>query len=236
MKNRGKSMKPWARWAGLGAVFFVFVGLIWWASYEADFLRKQKLEPRLIHAPGSPVKVRPEDAGGMAFPNRNRKVDDLLSQDGVSEDVALAESSVPPVSSLEGVEKSTEGETVEKAAPPKPLPKPEPKPEPKMVKKEIVKPKPAPVVVKPASKPAGAWGVQVGSFTTKADAAKAIDTYNGRYGDLLSVVEGKVSRADLGAKGVRYRVQFVGATTKQAATNLCAALKKRGQGCFPVKP
>jgi hypothetical protein len=45
-----------------------------------------------------------------------------------------------------------------------------------------------------------------------------------------------VQRADLGARGIYYRIQVGPIADAAAAEHDCAELKRRGEGCIVVKP
>ncbi len=53
-------------------------------------------------------------------------------------------------------------------------------------------------------------------------------------GDLLGDLGAAVRRADLGAKGVFYRVRTGPLAARKAARTLCASLSKRKVPCFVV--
>ena len=53
---------------------------------------------------------------------------------------------------------------------------------------------------------------------------------------LLSKHEANVVRADLGDRGVFYRLRVTGLDNKKQARRLCSRLKKRGTSCFIASP
>jgi TPR repeat protein len=75
----------------------------------------------------------------------------------------------------------------------------------------------------PAADP-GAFAVQLASLPSEAEAAAAGDGLKARYPDLLGAVALQVRRADLGDKGVWYRVLAGPFAARRAATDLCARL------------
>ena len=78
------------------------------------------------------------------------------------------------------------------------------------------------------------WSVQLASATTEASAWSTWKTMQARNKALASQ-NPVVVRADLGAKGVFYRVRLVGFDTQTDAGNACAKLKSKGVKCFISK-
>ena len=56
-----------------------------------------------------------------------------------------------------------------------------------------------------------------------------------KYPDVLGSLSLHLEKADLGTKGIYYRVQAGPFTDKNAARDICATLKAKGQQCL-VKP
>lgn len=92
---------------------------------------------------------------------------------------------------------------------------------------------PAPEEKAAAPKISG-WSVQVASATTEDAAWSSWKKMQGRY-KVLNGKEPVVVRADLGAKGVFYRVRLVGFDSQSEAGSECAMLKSRGVKCFVSK-
>jgi tetratricopeptide (TPR) repeat protein len=114
---------------------------------------------------------------------------------------------------------------------------------------------PAPVAkVKPAAKPAATsdseeitdtaapasapsisgWVVQIASADTEASAMSTWKKMQGRY-KILKSESPSVVKADLGAKGVFYRVRIGGFDEQAAAKKACARLKSGGVSCYISK-
>ena len=55
------------------------------------------------------------------------------------------------------------------------------------------------------------------------------------YGGVLGSAELRAVRADLGHKGIYYRIQTQ-ALSEQQASKICAALQRENVGCILVKP
>jgi cell division septation protein DedD len=97
----------------------------------------------------------------------------------------------------------------------------------------------APVPKKVASAPvatasSGAGYVAVlSSQKTRMDALKIFANMQEKYGDVLSSKTPDVQEANLGEKGVRYRLVVGPPGSKEAAASVCAQLKTAGfVGCW----
>jgi cell division protein FtsN len=91
--------------------------------------------------------------------------------------------------------------------------------------------------VKSVASPAagGAYLLQIGSFTSQSDADAAWKTFRGKHASLLAGFGPNVQKADLGDKGVWYRLRVGSFADKDAAAALCDRLKAEGAACFPAK-
>jgi cell division septation protein DedD len=88
--------------------------------------------------------------------------------------------------------------------------------------------------VQPAA--GGTYRVQIGALRSEEDAQKTIAQAKRNGGELLSHLSFDVKRADLGEKGVYYRVQVGPLADSSAASSLCDKLKDRKVGCMVVRP
>lgn len=77
--------------------------------------------------------------------------------------------------------------------------------------------------------------VQLASLQSRVQARAGFKTLQKRHVELLGTREPFISRADLGAKGVYYRVNVPGFLSLSAARTFCDALKERNQDCLVVK-
>lgn len=85
-----------------------------------------------------------------------------------------------------------------------------------------------------ASEPVSGWAVQLASATTEEAAWDSWKKMKARNKALASK-EPVVVRADLGTKGVFYRVRLVGFDSQSDANSECSRLKKRGVKCYISK-
>jgi hypothetical protein len=86
----------------------------------------------------------------------------------------------------------------------------------------------------PAPVPAAAAYVQVSSQRSEEAALATFKSLQAKHPDLLAGVTADVQRADLGAKGVYYRVR-VPRDSRGAAADLCASLKAAGSDCIVAR-
>ncbi len=84
---------------------------------------------------------------------------------------------------------------------------------------------------KPAASAGGRFAVQVASVRSRKDAAALWARLQRRHGALLARRKPHIQRADLGAKGVFYRVQVHPPADRASARALCEALKAKGTYC-----
>ncbi len=83
-------------------------------------------------------------------------------------------------------------------------------------------------------KAASAWRIQIAAVASAKAAKKEWQRIASANDDLLSKLKLDIRRADLGARGVFYRVQAGPLTSKSEARDLCTALKERKERCFIV--
>ncbi|MGF1457092.1 MAG: SPOR domain-containing protein [Alphaproteobacteria bacterium] len=97
-------------------------------------------------------------------------------------------------------------------------------------------PRPVPQQVGPPQAPAGGstgnFVVQLASLPSSTAADQTWTRITSRMGDLLSGYQKDVQVADLGARGVFYRLRVGYFQDRSAAANLCSTLKTRGQDCL----
>ena len=123
------------------------------------------------------------------------------------------------------------------AAVPKPTP---PKPAPVEERIVAIEPLPevtteeAPQAAAVGEPPANGWSVQIASANSEDGAWSAWKKMLSRHA-LLTDAQPVVVRADLGSKGIFYRVRLSGFADKNAAKDTCMKLKSKGVACFVSK-
>ena len=249
----------------LVVLFFGVIGAGTWYLLESGPVREREtINAPLIKADAEPYKVRPIDPGGMEVPGRDRLVYDRLSEGGgagaVESLLPPPEDRLPPPGPKEKVIAEFGGD--KKPAPalslaptpvPAPAPPPAPPPAPEVVPETTKKPEPvkelakAPVKVAPAPAPtpapapvsdpiAGGALVQLASVREETAVSKEWARLKKAHTDLLGGLRPMVQRADLGAKGIFYRLRAGPLSDDGAARALCAQLKQRNVPCIPVRP
>ncbi|MBV9551259.1 MAG: SPOR domain-containing protein [Alphaproteobacteria bacterium] len=204
-------------------VMAVFAGGLWLAYHEgAKHAATGAAEPDkvpLIHADSDPVKVKPDKVGGMDIPDRNdpiygvrpgggRGVEKLLPPP----EAPVARPTAPPPPA---------------AAPPQAAPPPQP-----------LTPQQVAALAKPPAKPAAAGAgmrVQLASLRTPEAAREEWTRLKRDNDDLLGNLTAIAVRADLGERGIYYRVEAGPVADKTTAQRLCKALKERDLECHLVQ-
>lgn len=249
-------MSPFiVRWLKFSLVALVGCGFLAMAIYafvKRDEIRNAQVEPPLVSPPMEAVKRRPEQPGGMDIPNRDKMVFDLLedasqtasvnaSADMSSSDmVQPSAGSAPTVNEVIATAKALPDASTTAVVEPLPQAKPveavvnAPVVEKKVVHVEPVK-TPEPVMVKKEEKKveekvASSWGVQLGAVGSRTDAEKAAANLAKN-----AALKGLKSRIVVTPDGKHFRIQFVGAKDRAAATAICSKLGTK-QPCFPVAP
>ncbi|HXI85992.1 MAG TPA: SPOR domain-containing protein, partial [Parvularculaceae bacterium] len=94
----------------------------------------------------------------------------------------------------------------------------------------------APATPRPSPSSAGALSgthvVQVAAFGSQAEADQSWTRLQKKLGDYLAGKSEDVERADLGAKGVYYRLRIGPFSSTDDAKTFCEGLKSRGQDCL----
>jgi cell division protein FtsN len=78
----------------------------------------------------------------------------------------------------------------------------------------------------------GGFGLQSGAYKSQAEAETAWKTYKTKHAALLADASDDVQQADLGDKGIWYRLRLSGFPSKDVAAAMCERLKADGGGCF----
>ncbi len=210
------------------ALIVVFAGVVFLA-YKQGLKQGAQGNPPVIRADDTPAKVAPADPGGKEFPHQDKTVYDRISGGEAPSGGADAEHLLP---------RPEEPITVApKPAEPEPAPNPEPVPAPEDQASPAASVPPqatAPALEAPA--PAAATGdyvVQLAAFRDEPAAQASFAKLQKKHAALAALTP-DIQRADLGAKGIYYRLR-AGYMDKAGAGALCATLKAEGQACL-VKP
>jgi hypothetical protein len=188
----------------------------------------------LIRADDKPMKMKPDQPGGMPVPDQNVSVYDPKPGAAPVEKLlpppeqpmprpAPAQAAAPPAPSATPAQPAPAATAAPQqqaaaAAPPKAPAKPAPAKE--------------PAAAAPAkSVPAGPVRIQLASLRTPEAAKEEWGRLKREHPELLGSLTAIAVKADLGDKGVWYRVQTQAFDNAAAAERLCADLKKQNIGC-----
>ncbi|HEY9079841.1 SPOR domain-containing protein [Magnetovibrio sp.] len=128
---------------------------------------------------------------------------------------------------------------VAKAQPaPEPAPAPPPKaaPEVKPAPAPAPEPEPSPAAAKATGTAGQGYMVQLSAVRNEADAKNEWARMVKKHSDVLGGLELVIQRADLGVKGVFYRVRGGWFANRNEAKAICDELAKRNVGCLIAKP
>jgi hypothetical protein len=194
-----------------------------WVGYRLSVGRGSSGEIPLIHADTDPIKVKPDDPGGMEIPNRDRFV--LNPSGGMPVERLLP----PPETPLpRPTATSTPQATVPTTAPPASQAPPAAAP--------VTPPQTATVPTPGSTSDTKGYRLQLGAEKGPEIAKQEWDRIKRQNADLVGSLSASVDRADLGARGVFYRIHVGPIADAAQAERLCAQLRQRGVGCILAKP
>jgi hypothetical protein len=265
VKPAGKSMIK-----GLATVFLGLVvvggalgGAGYWFYNQGHPIQDDGNLPILLPDP-SPIKIRPDDPGGMEVPHRETTVYDQLSDIDPDTNVVLQElpdmprapevSATTTLDQTQPTEKALANGTEKEVADNPQTVEPTPNTEPALQAPEIVAPElsDAEKAVVAAEKRtvaaeaaenaptkvsvSNAFRIQLASVREESGAATEWQRLSSKNNDLLGTLEMFVQRTEIEGKGVFYRLQAGPLGNASAAEKLCSELKKRSVGCLVVRP
>jgi outer membrane biosynthesis protein TonB len=234
------------------AAMALFAGGLWFAYVQGTrhvpAVTAQRDGVPLLRADERPTKVKPDQPGGMKIPDQNvslynekpggAPVEKLLPQpEQPMSRPAPTPEPTPPAAAPQA--------TAVPAGPPAAGPAPAAvipaKPAAKAAAdaKPLAQPKPATAAQPKAAAPAaaetsgnGRVEVRLASVRTPENAREEWARLKRENADLLGDLRANAVRADLGDKGVYYRIQAGPLADAAAAERLCAELKRRNHGCI----
>ncbi len=236
--KKGLSGEPYVKPALLGAVAMAMaVGAAGGLLTQGGVEDVDVAQLPLLRAKDQPIKVRPQDPGGMDVPFREILIYDRLRGEQAREQTV--ERLLPPPEPPMAPPRKMAEPAFETAAGPKAAPKPAPavaaKPAPKKKLARAVKPKP--VAPKPASaaQSRSGYAVQLASVRSQDAAKKEWKRLSKRHKDILIGLDPTIVKADLGGKGVYFRLRVAGMGDRKQAQDFCDKLKARKVGCMAVR-
>lgn len=246
---------------GLIVVLLAFGGVLYLA-YQQGMREGIRNAPPLIEADGTPTKVVPDDPGGMEIPNTDKLIYDSLNgndetEPGVEhllpraeEPITMADRPKPnvPVAAPARGELEVLPPPLEIAPDPETLAiVPSVPGQPQSIipvpvapsGRQPAAPRAAPAVL-PDAIPAvpaqaaatGKFVVQIAAFRDRPGAEGEFAELQAAHPDLLGSLRSDIERADLGDRGIYFRLRVGPFETKDAAASLCTRLKGRGQDCI----
>ena len=249
--------RPILRILGALLVMSVFAGGLWFAYFEGARHAGESGDNSaipLIRADTQPIKVKPAEPGGMHVPDRNMliysegqsrpEVEHLLPppEEPMALPVPPPPNASPPSASPPSAPSAPAQPTA--AAPPGSGPaQPASAAHPEMsTDRSPENPRLGPLVpqarppsARPEPAPAGGLRLQLGAVRS-ADMARAEwDRLKRTNPDLLGHLTAVAVRADLGGKGVYYRIQTEPVADGAVAERLCGELRQRHLGCIIVR-
>ncbi len=206
-----------------------------WIGYRVSAGRTPSGDIPLIRADTDPVKVKPTDPGGMESPNRDRFVFNPTGNMPVERLLPAPEAPLPHPAATSNPVPSPTAPAAPTTTPTAPAP----------TQAAPLAAAPAPAVTAPPKSqvaatpaPAGVAGyrLQLGAVKTPEIAKSDWERIKRQYGDLVGSLPVSVERADLGERGVFYRIHVGPIADAAQAERICAQLRQRGQGCILAKP
>jgi cell division septation protein DedD len=192
----------------------------------------------LIRADERPTKVKPEQPGGMEIPDRDKLIYNPTRK-VVEHLLAPAEKPMPrpvpsPTPSQTEAARSSTG-----TMPPAPGTPQDPPAVSQMAQPQqqaaALPTKAAqvpPIPSKPAAAKAGGTRLQLGSLRSEDAARQEWERIKRKNSDLLGSLSATPVRADLGDKGIYYRIEAGPIADPAAAERICGELKQRSIGCI----
>lgn len=263
----------------LTSAFFIFA----WQTDKFALTASQVDSLPLVRADKTPVKIKPDDPGGIKVANMDKSIFSSIDDDKDKElpkvtrilpapekPVKRAEIALRPLKNeiIEAPESVKKEENVEVEKTIEPEAKPEPlenteveskkiavqaaipeKKEPtiedvigdalKDIKPEDIQPTPVPrrkalVVPQDAAKDSG-HRIQLGAYRTVAEAEERWKKISTKFAAQLQDKKHYVEKADLGSKGIFYRLQVGSLASVSEGRSICNELTAKKQGCFIVK-
>ncbi len=202
-----------------------------WVGYRVSAGHTASGDIPLIHADSDPVKVKPTDPGGMEIPNRDRFVFNPTGNMPVERLLPAPETPLPHPATTSTPVPPPAAPVASAPAPPQ-APAAAPQPAPTVA----APPKPPQTAAVPSAGNATGYRLQLGAVKTPEMAKSEGDRIKRQYGDLVGSLALSVERADLGDRGVFYRIHIGPIADAAQAERLCAELRQRGQGCILAKP
>ena len=236
-------------------VLLVF-GAVVWNTYRQGVRSTGAGIPSVL-SDAQPYKRVPEVRGGLQFPDTDKRFYDQMDASDRETDVAEASGDSlqggPPIELRPGVEEADDlgtdpdngmpNEVADQVEALADLSRPE-RSAGQAVDVASLDPMPVPRTLPTtpsrdplpqfAFSPDGVYLVQVAAFRSEDAAEAAWRKSSSAHPTLYRGADKRIQRADLGAKGVFYRLRIGAFTEKSEASAFCDALKAEGENCIVV--
>jgi cell division septation protein DedD len=222
-------------------VLAAFAGVVWLA-YNQGVARGRAGAAVIIAAPDGPVRTAPADGGGSETPYQGLKVyGQPVSPEQEAQASTLAPQprvELPASNPVAPPPVQPKAPAVAEAPPVRLSPPPAPTAPPAAI---IPSPPPAaaqsaPPATAVSSAVSGKAVLQIGAYETTEIANGAWSAFKARHSAVVGDLSQDIQRADLGAKGIWYRLRIGPFADKAAAANACEKLKAEGGTCFVAAP
>jgi hypothetical protein len=228
-----------------------------WIAYNRGHDRAPGEVP-LIQADQGATKTRPQQPGGMAIPDQDKLVYAQGKAQGQVEKLLpppetplprpspppeaaappLPPAPVAPPASGTAAAPTAAGATPQAATPqavtPQAATPPQAAPAPAPVA-AVAPPPPAPAAPVAAAS-GGGYRLQLGALRSEEAARLEWERIHRANGDVLGKLTAAWPRADLGERGVYYRIQTAPISDGAVAERLCGELKRRNVACILIHP
>ena len=230
----------------LAAGVILVFGTVVWNAYRQGTKAGPGDTP-VFAADTTPYKLRPEPAsasdsqseGGRLFEDATDSKTEIIPAS------ANANSGTPKVA---GEPRDIRPPEIAKEPEAKPAPKPQPPPQTQVTAPVVSEPapRPEPIVTAPRELPPaepkqlvsidpnGGYLVQIMALRDLGATEKAWSQLAEANSDLFAGATMDIQRADLGAKGIFYRLRASAFGSRATADGFCSELKSRGQSCIVV--
>ena len=211
-------------------------GVVSWFIFSPEYAKVENAEIPVVRRPQTAVKVQPAEPGGMEILNQDKTVYDIVEKKDAAEE--KVESILPPPEEpvLPIIEEKKENVDVVQAAEEILKNKQEKTEEQAILIAENKQEKKIEPAKEPEVRdiPLGVWQIQLMSSPNAKAMEKSWSDLKLRYPSLKALPH-EVEKADLGAKGMFYRLKAGAFVDRSDADKLCNSIKNSGGTCLVKK-
>jgi outer membrane biosynthesis protein TonB len=239
-ESRDEDARPRFRGLVAGLIALLAIGVFavgMWFAYQQGLRQAsvggEAMNVPLIHADERPTKVKPENPGGMEVPDRDKLI-------YTQKHPAVEHLLPPPEKPMPRPTAAPQSPAAPSVAPPPPTAAATVQPtQPQQLAAKPSAQTPSapigpakPTAAQEARASTHGTRIQLGSVRGEEAARQEWERIKRANADLLASVSATPTRADLGEKGVFYRIQTAPLTD---ADRICGELKRRNVGCIIVR-